>query len=31
VVHFELFDGNHRTTLWRYPLALAFLAERLAA
>jgi S-formylglutathione hydrolase FrmB len=31
VVHFELFDGNHRTTAWRYPLALAFLAERLAA
>jgi hypothetical protein len=31
VLHFELFDGNHRTTNWRYPLALAFLAERLGA
>ncbi len=29
VVHFELFDGTHRGTDWRYPLALAFLAERL--
>jgi S-formylglutathione hydrolase FrmB len=31
VVQFELFDGTHRSTTWRYPLALAFLAERLHA
>jgi S-formylglutathione hydrolase FrmB len=31
VMRFELFDGNHRTTNWRYPLALAFLTERLTA
>jgi hypothetical protein len=30
IVHFELFDGTHRNTTWRYPLSLAFLAERLA-
>jgi Putative esterase len=30
VVHFELFDGTHRGTTWRYPLSLAFLSERLA-
>ena len=30
VVHFELFEGTHRGTTWRYPLSLAFLAERLA-
>jgi S-formylglutathione hydrolase FrmB len=30
VVHFELFEGTHRNTSWRYPLSLAFLAERLA-
>jgi S-formylglutathione hydrolase FrmB len=29
VVHFELFDGRHGNTSWRYPLSLAFLAERL--
>jgi S-formylglutathione hydrolase FrmB len=30
VVHFELFDGRHGNITWRYPLALRFLAERLA-
>jgi S-formylglutathione hydrolase FrmB len=30
VVRFELFEGTHRNTTWRYPLSLAFLAERLA-
>jgi S-formylglutathione hydrolase FrmB len=30
VVHFELFDGGHTGAGWRYPLALAWLAERLA-
>jgi S-formylglutathione hydrolase FrmB len=29
VVHFELFDGGHNGTGWRYPLALGWLAERL--
>jgi hypothetical protein len=29
-VHFELFDGKHGNITWRYPLSLAFLAERLA-
>jgi S-formylglutathione hydrolase FrmB len=29
VVRFELFEGTHRRTSWRYPLSLAFLAERL--
>jgi hypothetical protein len=29
VVHFELFDGGHRNLNWRFPLSLAFLAERL--
>jgi hypothetical protein len=30
VVRYELFDGRHGNITWRYPLALAFLAERLA-
>jgi S-formylglutathione hydrolase FrmB len=30
VVHFELFEGRHGNLGWRYPLSLAFLAERLA-
>lgn len=30
VVHHELFDGNHGNIAWRYPLALKYLAERLA-
>jgi hypothetical protein len=29
-VHFELFDGGHGNAGWRYPLAIAWLAERLA-
>jgi S-formylglutathione hydrolase FrmB len=29
-VHFELFDGGHAFIEYRYPLALAYLAERLA-
>lgn len=29
-VHFELFDGTHFGTGWRYPLSLAWLVERLA-
>ena len=29
-VHFELFEGTHRGLTWRYPLSLAFLAERLS-
>ncbi len=29
VVHFELFDGGHGAIEYRYPLALAWLAERL--
>jgi S-formylglutathione hydrolase FrmB len=29
-LHFELFDGGHSNIEWRYPLALRFLAERLA-
>jgi hypothetical protein len=28
-VHFELFDAGHRAIEYRYPLALAWLAERL--
>jgi S-formylglutathione hydrolase FrmB len=28
-LHFELFDGGHRNTNWRFPLSLAFLADRL--
>jgi len=28
-LHFELFEGTHRALNWRYPLSLAFLAERL--
>jgi hypothetical protein len=31
VVHFELFDAGHGGIEYRYPLALRFLAERLAA
>jgi hypothetical protein len=30
-VHFELFDGTHMGIEYRYPLALKYLAERLAA
>jgi S-formylglutathione hydrolase FrmB len=30
VVHFELFDGKHSGINWRYPLALAWLVDRLA-
>jgi S-formylglutathione hydrolase FrmB len=30
-VRFELFDGKHGGIVWRYPLALRYLAERLAA
>jgi hypothetical protein len=30
VIHFELFDGGHTATGWRYPMALAWLAERLS-
>ena len=29
-IHFELFEGGHNNVAWRYPLALAWLAERLA-
>jgi hypothetical protein len=29
-VHFELFDAGHGGIDWRYPLALAYLAERLS-
>jgi len=29
MIHFELFDGGHGGLTWRYPLSLAFLAERL--
>ncbi len=29
-VHFELFDGTHANIDWRYPMAVRFLAERLA-
>jgi hypothetical protein len=28
-IRFELFDGGHNNVAWRYPLALAWLAERL--
>ncbi|MBV9661530.1 MAG: hypothetical protein JO337_10265, partial [Acidimicrobiales bacterium] len=28
-VHFELFEGRHGGTSWRYPLSLAYLASRL--
>jgi len=28
-VRFELFDGTHGGISWRYPLSLAYLAERL--
>jgi S-formylglutathione hydrolase FrmB len=30
-VRFELFDGTHANIEWRYPMALRFLAERLAS
>jgi hypothetical protein len=30
-VHFELFDGTHMNIGYRYPVALRYLAERLAA
>jgi len=30
VVHFELHEGGHFGTSWRYPLSLAFLVERLS-
>jgi hypothetical protein len=30
VVHFELHEGTHFDTSWRYPLAISYLAERLA-
>jgi S-formylglutathione hydrolase FrmB len=30
-VHFELFAGKHAGLTWRYPLALAFLVERLSS
>ncbi len=30
IVRFELFDGTHANLEWRYPLAMAWLAERLA-
>src|SRR3954452_4679236 len=30
IVRYELFDGRHGHIVWRYPLGLAFLAERLA-
>ena len=30
-LRFELFEGGHRGTSWRYELSLAFLADRLAA
>ena len=29
-VYFELFEGTHRAMNWRFPLSLAFLADRLA-
>jgi hypothetical protein len=31
VVRFELHEGGHRGSAWRYPLSLSFLAERLAS
>ena len=30
IVHFELFEGRHGGIVWRYPLSLRFLAERLS-
>jgi hypothetical protein len=30
-VFFELFEGTHGGIVWRYPLALRYLAERLGA
>ena len=29
-VHFELFDGTHSAIDWRYPMSLAYLAEKLS-
>jgi hypothetical protein len=29
-VHFELFAGTHSDLEWRYPMAIGWLAERLA-
>jgi hypothetical protein len=29
-VFFELFDGKHGGIVWRYPIALKYLAERLS-
>ena len=29
-IHYELFEGGHSSISWRYPLALTWLAERLA-
>jgi hypothetical protein len=31
IVRYELFDGTHSGIDWRYPEAIAWLAERLAA
>ncbi len=31
IVHFELFEGTHSGTAWRYPTAIGWLAERLSA
>jgi hypothetical protein len=31
VVHFELHEGTHFDTSWRFPLSISFLAERLPA
>jgi hypothetical protein len=30
-VFFELFEGTHGGIVWRYPIALRYLAERLRA
>lgn len=31
IVHYELFDGTHGGTEWRYPMSIGWLAERLSA
>jgi hypothetical protein len=31
VIAFELFEGGHGGVEWRYPIALRWLAERIAA
>jgi hypothetical protein len=31
VIRFELFDGTHSDLEWRYPMAIGWLAERLAS